>query len=198
LDAVHSIVLHTNTDLSIGKYAHSFRLCLAVILRISTNFAWPILKITAGTPLTKERQLLISSFYQDQLPTLNRYHTILCRILPLITVYYPNFTEDLAFEFYQKPDLQDRCTLFAFLCNLWTRVFLLDSGVLRGSFLRRFIIDLFDVCEMCQYGTYSILLQYFFQPLNFLIRSFAGRGYWIFKNPAFKGDDSVFFLNHPL
>jgi hypothetical protein len=185
LDAITSMIFHFKVDLGVGKYAHSFRLCLAILLRISTDLAWPIFQFSSSGLLAKEHLVILSSFYQDQLPTLHRYRTVLCRVMPSMTMYHPNFTEELTtFQFNPQLSLQQRLNLFAALCNLWTKVFILDSSTLRISFLQRLIHDLDDVCRICQSGRLSqshsgsflrILQEQFFLPFHFLTQSYTAK-----------------------
>lgn len=181
LDAIHFLTLRTRSDLSVGRFAHSFRLCIAMFLRTTIELTWHLFQSSASNLLTREHLIYLLSFYTDQLPTINRCRLILSRILPITATYYPALTEEPSFCINFQLSSQQRGELLKCSCNLWTRIFLLDTGTLRIGFLRKFIDDLYNLSRVCQSSRLSqsnslsfllIIQEHFFLPLGTITSSF--------------------------
>lgn len=181
LDAIQSLTLRCHFDLNVGKYSYSFRLCLAVLLRITIEIVWNLFHNSASNLLSKEQLVYLLSFYTDQLPTLNRYRMVLSRVLPVTSISPGFVTEEPTFHVNFQLSSQQRVDLLKFVCDLWTRIFFLDSGTLRSTFLRRFINDLYRLGRICQSTRLSqssslsfllIIQERFFLPFGSITWSF--------------------------
>jgi hypothetical protein len=181
LDAIQSLTFRCHFDLSVGKYAYSFRLCLAMLLRITIEIVWYLFHNSAPNFLTKEQLVYLLSFYTDQLPTLNRYRTVLSRVLPTTSICSCSMTEESNFRVNFQLSSQQRADLLKFICDLWMGIYYLDNGTLRSTFLRRFINDLYRLGRICQSTRLSqsnslsfllIIQEHFFLPLGSIAWSF--------------------------